>query len=171
MYSKAKIANHPIHPMLVGFPITFYVLTLVSFVVFRTASPDIFWFKLGYFANYAAIITALCAAIPGFIDWALGIPNQTAAKARGLIHMSLNLTTLALYIVNAFLLEGTWETGTANLGVPIALCAIGCLLTVGAGFYGWQMVQKDKVGVDMNSEQASIQERYEREHREPTMFH
>lgn len=171
MYSKVKVAGHPIHPMLVAFPITFYVLTLVGFVVFKAVSPDIFWYKLGYFSNYAAIVTALIAAVPGFIDWAIGIPNQTAAKKRGLIHMSLNLITLALFIGNAFLLEGTWDTGQASLGTSIFLTAIGCLLLLGVGWYGWEMISKDKVGVDMTSEQESIQERYEREHKEPPLFH
>lgn len=171
MYSKAKIGGHPIHPMLVGFPITFYILTLVSFIVFKTVSPDIFWYKLGYFSNYAAIVCALVTAVPGFIDWALGIPNQTAAKKRGLIHMSLNLTVLALFIANAFVIEGTWDTGEANLGPSIALTAIGCVLLLGAGYLGMDLVRKDKVGVEMTSEQESIQERYEREHREPPLFH
>lgn len=171
MYSKVKIAGNPIHPLLVAFPICFYVLTLVSFIVYKTANPDIFWYKLGLFANYAAIVMALVAAIPGFIDWAVGIPNQTAAKRRGLIHMSLNLTILALYIANAFVLEGTWDTGTPNLGVTFALTAIGCILLLGAGHFGWQMVSKDKLGVDMTTEQANIQERYEREQKEPTLFH
>jgi len=30
MYSKAKIADHPLHPMLVGFPVAFYVGTLAG---------------------------------------------------------------------------------------------------------------------------------------------
>jgi uncharacterized membrane protein len=171
MYSKAKIAGHPIHPMLVGFPITFYVLTLVGFVVFKTVSPDIFWYKLGYFSNYAAIITALVTAVPGFIDWALGIPNQTTAKKRGLIHMSLNLVTLALFIGNAFLLEGTWDTGQVNLGTSIFLTAVGCILLLGVGYFGREMVMKDKVGIDMTVEQENIQERYERERKEPPLFH
>lgn len=171
MYSKAKIAGHPIHPMLVGFPMTFYVLTLVGFVVFQTVSPDIFWYKLGYFSNYAAIATALVASVPGFIDWALGIPNQTRAKKRGLIHMTLNLITLGLFIANAFLLEGTWDNGNIGLGPSITLTAIGCLLLLGVGYYGWEMVSRDKVGIDMTSEQENIQRTYEREHKEPPLFH
>lgn len=171
MYSKVKVAGNPIHPLLVSFPITFYVLTLVSFIVYKSASPDIFWYKLGYFANYAAIVMALVAAVPGFIDWAFGIPKETAAKKRGLIHMSINLTILALYIANAFVIEGTWDTGKENLGVSFFLTAVGCILLMGAGYFGWQMVSKDKVGVDMTTEQANIQERYEREHKEPPLFH
>lgn len=171
MYSKVKIKGHAVHPMLVGFPITFYVLTLIGFVVFKAVSPDIFWYKLGYFSNYAAIACALVTAIPGFIDWAVGIPNETAAKKRGLIHMSLNLATLALFVVNAFLIEGTWETGETALGTSIAITAIGCLLVVGAGWFGWEMVYRDKVGIDMTPEQESSQARYEREHKETTLFH
>jgi len=172
MYSKANIAGHPIHPMLVGFPITFYVLTLVAFAVFNGAdNPDIFWYKLGYFSNYAAIVTALITAVPGFIDWAMGIPNKTAAKTRGLIHMSLNLLTLALFIGNAYLIEGTWDSGKTSLGSSITLTAIGCILLMGAGYFGWELVRRDKVGVHMTAEQETIQERFEREHKEPPLFH
>lgn len=85
--------------------------------------------------------------------------------------MVLNLVTLGLFIVNAFLLEGTWETGKAGLGTSITLSAIGCLLLLPIGYYGWEMISRDKVGVDMTSEQESIQRRYEREHKEPPLFH
>jgi uncharacterized membrane protein len=35
MYSKVKIAGHPVHPMLVGFPVTLYTVTLVRMRVAR----------------------------------------------------------------------------------------------------------------------------------------
>lgn len=173
MYSKAKIAGHPIHPMLVGFPITFYVLTFVSFLVYQNFDPSIFWYKLGYFSNYAAVASALVAAIPGFVDWAIGIPNQTAPKRRGLIHMSLNLATLALFAVNAYLIAGTWDAPLTGLGAALGLSGIGCLIVAAAGYYGWEMVSRDKVGVDMNVDQERIQERIERrqEPPQPPMFH
>lgn len=31
----------------------------------------------------AGVVTAVAAAIPGFIDWTLGIPARTAAKVDG----------------------------------------------------------------------------------------
>src|SRR5882672_1656426 len=31
MYSKVKLSGHPLHPMLVGLPVTFYLVTLASF--------------------------------------------------------------------------------------------------------------------------------------------
>ena len=34
MYSKAKLAGHPIHPMLVAFPIAFYTATVVTLIIY-----------------------------------------------------------------------------------------------------------------------------------------
>lgn len=170
MYSKAKIAGHPIHPMLVAFPITLYLLTFVAFVVYQTANPEIFWYKLAYFSNYAAVVLALIAAVPGFIDWSMGIPNKTEAKRDGLIHMSLNLVTLAIFAVNAYLIRGTWDAPLAGVTTQLWLTGIGSIILLAAGFYGWVMIGRHKVGVEMNPEQEKIQERKERRE-EPPLFH
>lgn len=175
MYSKTSIKKHPLHPMLVAFPITFYLVTFLAFATYNFISGDTFWYKLGYFSNAAAVITAVIAAIPGFIDWALGIPNNTEAKKDGLIHMLLNLVTLALFAINAALITGTWEEPpTLASGVSLFLTGVGCLILLGAGFYGWVMVGIHKVGVSMDTEQEEVQERYERKHpheEPPVIFH
>src|SRR5262245_58891428 len=67
MYTKVHIAKHPVHPMLVAFPVAFYTATLVSFVVYAV-STNPFWFKVGLVANVAGVIMAAVAAVPGFID-------------------------------------------------------------------------------------------------------
>lgn len=162
MYSKAKIGGHPIHPKLVAFPITFYFLTFAGFIIYQLR-PDIFWFKLAYFSNYAAIGTALLAAVPGFIDWAFGIPKGTAAKKHGLIHMSLNLTTLGIYAINGYLIWGTWDAPTIGIGTNLVLTAIGSIILAGAAYYGWMMIGYHKVGVDLSEEQEMLQEEYEHE--------
>ena len=46
MYSKIKIMGHPIHPMLVTFPIAFYFATLIAFI-FHGISGSVFWFQVG----------------------------------------------------------------------------------------------------------------------------
>ena len=181
MYSTAKIGGHPLHPMLVAFPITFYLATFVGFLVYQFVSSEIFWFKFAYFSNFAAVVTALVAAIPGFVDWALAIPNGTAAKKDGLIHMSLNLIVLAIYAFNAYTLPGTWDTGKVGLSTNVFLTAVGSLLLTGAGFYGWKMIGYHKVGVDLSPAQERYQELYEREvpfvppgdhkNEQPPMFH
>ncbi|UXR65992.1 DUF2231 domain-containing protein [Bdellovibrio bacteriovorus] len=165
MYSKVSIKGHGIHPMLVAFPITFYLLTFVSFLVYQLGSVEIFWYKLGYFSNMAAVACAVVAAIPGFIDWAMGIPKDTTAKRDGLIHMLLNVLTLGLFAVNAVLIGGTWDMPLNSLAFSLVLTGVGCLSLVGAGAYGWTLVAIHKVGVPMSSEQAILQDRYEHDER------
>lgn len=173
MYSKAKISGHPIHPMLVAFPITFYVLTVVSFGVYQFFSADAFWYQMGFFANMAAVVTALVAAVPGFIDWAFGVPRENiSAKRDGLIHMVLNLVGVALFLGSAIWIMGTWNAPLESVGLPLVLTALGTGVSMVAGSYGWVMISRHKVGVEMDPDQARIQERREREaRREPPMYH
>ena len=74
MYSKVKIAGHPIHPMIIAYPVAFYTATLVCFIVYHS-NLNVFWFKVAVVANAAGVVMAVVAALPGFIDW-LGIPSE-----------------------------------------------------------------------------------------------
>lgn len=80
MYSKVKIFGHPVHPMLIAYPIAFYTSTLVAFLIYA-ANGNGFWFKVAVAANVAGVIMAAVAALPGFIDWAVGIPSRSPASA------------------------------------------------------------------------------------------
>lgn len=165
MYSKASIKGHAIHPMLVAFPITFYILTFISFLVYQLGTVEIFWYKLGYFSNMAAVASAVVAAIPGFIDLAMGVPKDTSAKKDGMIHMLLNVFTLGFFAINAVIIRGTWDSPMTSLAFSLVLTGVGCLSLIGAGAYGWTLVAIHKIGVPMSSEQAVLQERYEHEER------
>jgi uncharacterized membrane protein len=57
MYSKLKFLGHPIHPMLVAFPIALYVAAFLGFVVYAWLG-DAFWFRLAFVANIAAVLMA-----------------------------------------------------------------------------------------------------------------
>jgi uncharacterized membrane protein len=147
MFSKVKVLGHPIHPMLVAYPIALYTATLVAYIIYA-AHNDAFYFRAAVAANIAGAVMAAVAALPGFVDWAFGIPAQSPAKRHGLIHMLLNVSALVVFIINAIIHTGSWihPSGTAS---GIILSAVGVLLTVGAGFYGWTMIQTDHVGVDL----------------------
>jgi uncharacterized membrane protein len=157
MYSKAKVLGHPIHPMLVGFPVAFYTATLISYIAYA-ASGDAFWFKVGVVANLAGVAGAAAAAIPGFIDWAFGIPNDHPAKATGLEHMLLNVGALAFFGINAFLQYGQWNDPNPAYRAAIALSAVGMGFVMAAGFLGWKLVQKHHVGVDVIGEEERYYE-------------
>jgi uncharacterized membrane protein len=157
MYSKVKILGHPVHPMLVAYPIAFYTSTLVAYLIFVTVSAgDYFWMKLAIAANVAGVVMAVVAALPGFVDWATGIPSGTPAKRHGTIHLSLNLTALVLFAINAIAHLDKWNHTIhphTAIGIVISLLGVGC--TIAAGYFGWTMVQTDGVGVDLAADHES----------------
>lgn len=163
MYSRAKILGHPIHPMLVGFPIAFYTATFVALIIYGAAGGA-FWFRAALWANLAGVVMAIVAAVPGFIDWALGVPAKTRAKTVGRIHLGANLGALALFIINLIVQFGRWQAGEpAATALGIVLTGFGLALTVAAGALGWTLVQTHHVGIQPLSEAEKVRARAEME--------
>jgi len=158
MKTKVNLSGHPVHPMLVAYPITFYTVCVIAYAVYNWANADLFWFRLGYFCNLAGIGTALLAAIPGLIDWGFGIPKQTPAKRRGLLHASLNVTALILFSISAYLLSGLWESGPGFIGAPFWLALVGLVVTMVAAYHGWEMIATHKMGVNLSPQQERLEE-------------
>lgn len=158
MYSKINIRGHPVHPMLVAYPIAFNTATLAGFIIYA-ATLDLFWLKLTIALNAAAVVMSIVAAIPGFIDWAAGIPSRTPAKLTGRIHMGLNVAALVLFIISFFAYYRYWN-GAAGVSTTlgIVLTAIGVALTVAAGFQGWALIQTHHVGVQLTPDQQRLEQ-------------
>ncbi len=148
---SAKILGHPIHPMLVTFPIAFYTSTLIAFII-HAISGSMFWLRVAIVANIAGLGMALVAAAFGLMDW-YGIPSNTPAKSTGIKHMALNSTGLIFFLVCLILNVGQWNAVAPAWRGGIILSLIGFLLTIGAGYYGYTMVQTHHVGVQYSSEE------------------
>jgi len=155
MQSVAKVFGHPIHPMLVGFPVAMYTATLAAYLAYAVGS-DPFWFRVGFGANVAGITTAVIAAIPGFFDWLLALPGHSEAKRIGTRHMGLNLAALGTFTVNAWIFDGFWSLPPQSIGLGIALASVGVGLTYAAGWLGWSMVQTHQVGITVLPAPARI---------------
>src|SRR5687768_15558028 len=105
MESKAKVAGHAAHPMLVVFPLGLLATAVVFDVIYLvTDTPR--WTEVAYYMIGAGIIGGLAAAIPGTIDW-LAIPRGTRARRIGLIHGVGNLAVVGLFILSWLL---RWDT-------------------------------------------------------------
>ena len=150
MESKVKILGHPLHPMLIAFPVAFYVATFAAYIAYQY-NADPFWFRLGVTANIAGVTMAVVAAIPGLIDWATAIPHDSAAKQTGLIHMVLNTVSLLLFAAAALINYNKWYEGLPNLGSTLLLSGLGVISTLAAGFYGWTLVQRHHIGIDLST--------------------
>jgi nitrite reductase/ring-hydroxylating ferredoxin subunit/uncharacterized membrane protein len=144
MKSKAHFKSHPIHPMLVAFPIAFLYGALVFDVAGRLASWPGGW-TTGAYLSVAAIASGLVAAVPGLIDYFHVVPPDSSGRARATQHMLINVSALAAFALG-------WVFRNRTTLVP----GIGTLLLelVGVGFVTWggwlggTLIFRNQIGVD-----------------------
>jgi uncharacterized membrane protein len=157
MRTPANVAGHPIHPMLVTIPIGLWIFSLVcDFIAMRSATPET-WNVVALYALVGGIVGALAAAVPGLVD--LVSLRDRAIKKTGLIHMSINLTVVALYVVNA------WLRFEGQAGTPFILSLVAVAMLAVSGWLGGKMVYLAGVGVSPQppapeSAEAKRQERH-----------
>ena len=149
---SARVAKHPIHPMLVVFPLGLWVAALVFDIIYAvTGQPTMrtvaFW-NVG-----AGVIGALLAAIPGVVDW-LALTGRAARI--GTYHMLLNLGAVAIFAVN-------WLVRTrvgADSPWPLVLSIVGVIGVAVSGWLGGELVYAHRVGVeDEEDRRAAVRQR------------
>ena len=97
MEAKARLLGHPIHQMLIVFPLGLLVMSLI-FDGIGLVTRNGGWHQAAFYMIGAGVATGALAALPGIIDW-ISIPLGTRAKAVGLWHGLGNVAVLALFVV------------------------------------------------------------------------
>jgi uncharacterized membrane protein len=143
MESRAKLLGHPVHPMLIVFPLGL-LATAVAFDVVAIVQKDPSWYGISFWIIAAGIIGGLLAAVFGLIDW-LAIPSGTRAKRIGLYHGGLNVTVVLLFIASWWIRRGSGEVPS---GGALTLSFIAVVLALVGGWLGGELVDRLGVGVD-----------------------
>lgn len=143
MESKAKLFGHPLHQVLIVFPLGL-LATAVVFDIIALATGSARWFEISYWMIAAGIIGGLIAAPFGTIDW-LATPANTRAKRIGLLHGAGNVVVLILFAASWWLRDGALrEPGT--LALVLSFAGVGLALLT--GWLGGELVTRLGVGVD-----------------------
>ena len=147
MVSKARIGGHPIHPMLVHFPLALWTTSFAADVVFYFQRNV----KLLYVAKFllaAGILGAAAAAIPGIMDWA-AIKNPEAKKIANW-HARLNILALIIFCVSLYLrLERNGGIVGHRLMIPFILSLVGVILISISGYLGGDLAYRYGIGVSL----------------------
>jgi uncharacterized membrane protein len=140
--STARIAGHPIHPMLVPFPIVCFTGTLVTDIVYwRTA--DMFWGDMSDWLLTAGLVISVFVVIAGLTDF-LG-DARIRALPQAWIHGLGNGAALVLAIFNGFV--HTRDAYTSVVPTGLILSALTVLILMVTGWLGWDLVYRHRVGV------------------------
>lgn len=138
-----RLFGHPVHPMLIVFPLGLLGTSLV-FDILHLATGGEHWALVSYYLIAAGILSGLLAAPFGLIDW-LGLPGGTRAKRIGLLHGGGNVVVLLLFALSWFLRR---DLPTAPGGLEIGLSVVAVLLALVSGWLGGELVNRLGVGVD-----------------------
>jgi uncharacterized membrane protein len=140
--STARIAGHPVHPMLVPIPIACFVGTLLTDIAYwRTA--EMMWADFSAWLVTVGVIVGYLAAIAGLVDF---LSNRLIrAQAPAWPHAIGNIVVLILATCN--MLVHSRDGWTSVVPTGLILSALVVLILVFTGRMGWAMVYRHRVGV------------------------
>lgn len=144
MRSSAHIKGHPIHPMLVAFPVA-YLLGAAAIDACAMASGRKQWFRTARHMTKLGLGAALAAAVPGLVDYTFAVPPRSSARQRATSHMLSNLSALALFRAA---LSGRRTRDDRPAWWAMGAEACGAALIGVAGWMGGTLVYRNQIGVD-----------------------
>jgi uncharacterized membrane protein len=148
MHTPASILKHPIHPMLIVFPIGLWIFSLACDLIRLAGGAGDAWITVAFYSMVGGLIGALCAAVPGLIDLIYYKGGTPPVKKLALTHMTINLIVVALYAINIWLRSSEFGVKGASMSTPVLLSIIGVALLFVSGWLGGQMVHVYGVGAE-----------------------
>jgi uncharacterized membrane protein len=140
--STASIAGHPIHPMLIPFPVAFFVAAFLCDLAYWQ-SADAIWTTAAMWLISAGLIMAVLAAVAGLTD-VLG-----EARIRSLNdawwHAGGNVVVVLIELYNWYARYTEGPDAVLPTGLILSLIVV-CLLLF-TGWKGWEMVYRHRVAV------------------------
>jgi uncharacterized membrane protein len=141
MATPASFQKHPIHPMLIPFPIALWIFSFVSDVIHMAGLGGMVWKDIALYTMIGGLVGALAAAIPGYLDYrSIADPP---VKRIGLWHMVINLCVVVLFGLN-IVLRLVSEAGLS----AVLLSLIGVTLLGVSGWFGGELVYVHGVAVE-----------------------
>jgi uncharacterized membrane protein len=143
MESKTKVLGHPLHPMLIVFPVGLLATAVIFDIIYLvTRNPTLA--TVSFYMIAAGAAGGLLAAIFGFIDW-LALPTSRA-KTIGGWHGIGNVVVVVLFAVS-WLLRGN-NANFVPSGLALLLSFAGIALALVTSWIGGELVYRLGVGVD-----------------------
>jgi nitrite reductase/ring-hydroxylating ferredoxin subunit/uncharacterized membrane protein len=142
MKSKASINGHPIHVILIHFPIALFIAAL-AFDVLSVCTGNMNFSTTAFYIETAGVVMGLAAAIPGLIDFIFSVPPNSSAKKRAAIHGILNVLTVFTFIV-AIVVR---QNDEVSQWLIIAIETLGVIMLSIAGYMGGTLVTRNQISV------------------------
>ncbi len=134
MRTPTSLKGHPLHPILVALPIGLFAFSLIADIIYLAGWGASHWQSVAYFNLAGGIISALVAAVPGFLD--LFSVSDPLLKRIGITHMCVMLLAVAIFVVDFWMRHSQRYPYTT----PFILSVIGILVLLVGGWLGAKLV-------------------------------
>lgn len=153
METRATVAEHPIHPMLIPFPIALWIFSLASDLIFLFGFGGPVWKDVALYTMIGGIIGGLAAAIPGYIDYRTLTDPVVVRVAQ--LHMVINVCLVLLFSVNA----GLRLLNGPQALLPVFMSMLGVAALGVSGWLGGELVYVQGVAVQPQPEAPAPERR------------
>ena len=144
MKGPVKLLGHPIHPMLIVFPLGL-LGTAVIFDLIATSTDNQGFYVVSYWMIAAGLVGGLLAAIFGFFDW-LSIRSGTRAKSVGGWHGLGNLVIVILFALSWWIRSQDPNNVPSSFAFILSLLGFGLALVT--AWLGGELVYRLGMAVD-----------------------
>jgi uncharacterized membrane protein len=148
--STASIAGHPIHPILIPFPIAFLVGAFLTDIGYWV-TQDAFWARASLWLVAAGVVSGAVAAIFGLTDF-LTI-RRAREHAAGWIHFLGNAFALSLGLISWIMRTG--DPAQAVVPWGIIFTGVITLALVVTGWFGGELAYRHRIGVVGHEQQQN----------------
>ena len=153
MKSKASISGHPIHPMLIPFPIALWIFSLASDLIYLFGFGGPVWKDIALYTMVGGIVGGVAAAIPGYVDYR-SLSDPVIVRVAQM-HMIINVALIILFTIDAGL---RILNGNEAL-LPVFLSVLGVAGLGVSGWLGGELVYVQGVAVQPDRESPAPKRR------------
>ncbi|MEG4329523.1 DUF2231 domain-containing protein [Microcoleus sp. herbarium5] len=140
--STLSVAGHPIHPIIVIFPVAFLVGAAGTDIGYWLTS-DPFWARASVWLIGVGFAAGILAAITGFLEFFK--VKRVRERSAGWLHMGGNVAVMVLSLINLLLRQGNPAEPIVYTGLAISI-VVATLLGI-TGWYGGELSFRHKIGV------------------------
>src|SRR5215216_925056 len=144
MNSRVKLLGHPLHPMLIVYPLGLLSTAVIFDLLFMANNNEVFPI-VSYWMITAGLVGGLLAALIGLMEW-LAVPNDSRAKKIGMWHGLGNLVIVLLFAGSWWLRTGVEDNVPSTTAFILSLLGFGLALVT--GWLGGELVYRLGIGVD-----------------------
>jgi uncharacterized membrane protein len=153
MKSRLKLGGHPLHPMVVAFPIALYSTALVCDVLY-VLFHEPFWFKMAFWTIAFGLVTNLSAAATGLPDFFGILRERSEARRPAISHLIFGVSLVVVQGLNLILRNGGEPPANGSIALPLLVNVVGAGLLGVQGWYGGELVYHHLIGVDLPAERG-----------------